>query len=360
MSASFSQTTIRMEKEGGVYKIPCKINGARMKMIFDSGASSVCISEAIAEYLLDNGYITNDDFIGVGSSSVADGRIVDHLRINLRDIEIEGLHLRNVEGVVMVGQKGSLLLGQSAIQELGPVTIDGDLLIIHNGSPQISDYEIDSLRSAAMHCMDSKDWYTLISLCQKLDQLGVANSFDLIELVIALQETEQYDKSGKVIERWFESFAPQSDLDIRYNMYEFYALYYQLKIRPEYDNAIKILLKMRGMASEIYGYKTTRYYFEDYYICKSLGNCYFNLKQLFSAHKYFGQAMNSYTSAKKIDVDDVEKKNFRDEKLGDIMYMYALCEEDVNLTLTMMKTAARIGSKDAQTYCIRAGVRYYR
>ena len=97
----YAQVTITMEQDGGVYKVPCVVNGAKMKFIFDTGAATVCLSESMAEYLLDNDYITRDDILGIGTSQVADGRIVDHVKINLRDIEIAGLHLKDVEAVVV-------------------------------------------------------------------------------------------------------------------------------------------------------------------------------------------------------------------------------------------------------------------
>lgn len=130
---AISQRVIQMEYDGGVYKVPCTVNGANMKMIFDTGASTVCISRATAIFLYQNGYLNSNDFKGTGYSSTASGDIVDHMRINLRDIEIGGMHLRNVEGVVMESLTAPLLLGQSAIQKLGPVTIRGNQLVINNG-----------------------------------------------------------------------------------------------------------------------------------------------------------------------------------------------------------------------------------
>ena len=53
----FSQTIINMEENNGVYKIPCIVNGARMKFIFDTGATSVSMSSQMANYLLENDYI---------------------------------------------------------------------------------------------------------------------------------------------------------------------------------------------------------------------------------------------------------------------------------------------------------------
>lgn len=130
----FSQKVIQMEYDNGVYRIPCTVNGANMKMVFDTGASTVCLSLASALFLYQNGYIKSSDIIGSGLSSTASGEIVDHVKINIKDIEIGGLHLRNVEGVVMESLTSPLLLGQSAIQKLGTITIQGNQLIIGNAN----------------------------------------------------------------------------------------------------------------------------------------------------------------------------------------------------------------------------------
>ena len=41
---TFSQKVIYMDRDGGVYKISCTVNGARMKMIFDTGAIMAVIN----------------------------------------------------------------------------------------------------------------------------------------------------------------------------------------------------------------------------------------------------------------------------------------------------------------------------
>lgn len=142
----YAQVTITMEQEAGVYKVPCVVNGAKMKFIFDTGAATVCLSETMAEYLLDNEYISKEDFIGTGTSTVADGRTVSHLKIILKDIEIGGLHLKDVEASIVEGQRAPLLLGQTAIQKLGKVSIDGNQLTIDNGINEDVDVAIECLR----------------------------------------------------------------------------------------------------------------------------------------------------------------------------------------------------------------------
>ena len=151
----FSQTIIQMEEYGGVYRIPCKVNGAKMKLIFDTGADKVCLSLSMAEYLFDNDFISSKDIIGSGSSTVADGRIVDHVEINIKDIEIGGIHLYNVRSVVIEEQNSPLLLGQSAIQKLGPIEINGNILIIKNGE-ESNDAFIDRLFNEANQAYDNK------------------------------------------------------------------------------------------------------------------------------------------------------------------------------------------------------------
>lgn len=146
-----AQITITMEEDAGVYKVPCVVNGAKMKFIFDTGASTVCLSESMAEYLLDNDYISKEDFVGTGTSTMADGREVSHLRIILRDIEIGGLHLKDVEASVIEGQRAPLLLGQTAIQKIGKVSIEGNKLTIDNGIGDDVDIAIGILRERAIN-----------------------------------------------------------------------------------------------------------------------------------------------------------------------------------------------------------------
>jgi predicted aspartyl protease len=59
-----AQTKITMEKEGGVYTIPCKVNGLQLKFIFDTGASDVSLSLTEALFMFKNGYLSEKDITG--------------------------------------------------------------------------------------------------------------------------------------------------------------------------------------------------------------------------------------------------------------------------------------------------------
>lgn len=125
-----AQTVIQMVEDLGVYKVPCEVNGLKVKMVFDTGAASVTISSSLAEMMLDNGFLSTNDIGNKAKSITADGRIVDHTRINLKSIKIGDIVLSDVDAVVVDNQRAPLLFGQSAIQRLGEVSIKGDKLFI--------------------------------------------------------------------------------------------------------------------------------------------------------------------------------------------------------------------------------------
>lgn len=125
-----AQTIIQMVADQGVYKVPCEVNGLKVKMVFDTGAAAVSISENLAEMMLENGYLSIDDFGNKAKALTADGRIVDNTLINLKEVKIGDVKLSNITAVVIGGLRAPLLFGQSAIQKLGEVTIKGDKLYI--------------------------------------------------------------------------------------------------------------------------------------------------------------------------------------------------------------------------------------
>lgn len=136
---------IKMTKEGGVYTLPCSVNGVKMNFIFDTGASNVCISLTEALFLYKNGYIDNEDLRGKTKSIVADGSITTNTKLTLKTIEIGGIVLRNVDALVSSNIEAPLLLGQSALQKLGKFEIDGDSLFFTGivEHPQIHQYTQD-------------------------------------------------------------------------------------------------------------------------------------------------------------------------------------------------------------------------
>ena len=125
-----AQTIIQMVEDRGVYKIPCEVNGLKVKMVFDTGAAAVSLSSSFAEMLLDNDYISVTDFIGEAKAMTADGRIIDHTELMIHTLKIGDITVNDVKAFVIDSQDAPLLLGQTAIQKLGVISINGDKLYI--------------------------------------------------------------------------------------------------------------------------------------------------------------------------------------------------------------------------------------
>jgi aspartyl protease family protein len=118
------KTTIKMQKFGGVYHIPVVINGTEMFFIFDTGASSISISNTEAYFLFKQGKLTKDDIVGEQDFIDANGDISTGTVINLREVKLGNYTIRNVEASVVDNLEAPLLLGQSALNRFGKIEVD--------------------------------------------------------------------------------------------------------------------------------------------------------------------------------------------------------------------------------------------
>lgn len=115
---------IKMYEENGVRYIPMKINGQELNFVFDTGASSICISTIEAILLVKNGSLTENDVIGQQGFTDATGRISVGAKINLRTVQIGNKVLNNVEAIIIENPGAECLLGQTVLSRFGKYTID--------------------------------------------------------------------------------------------------------------------------------------------------------------------------------------------------------------------------------------------
>ena len=115
---------IPFEKENGVCKVKCKINGLPLHFVFDTGASDVTLSMVEATFMMKNGYLSGRDVVGSQRYMDANGDVSVGTVINLRDVDFGGHSINNVRASVVRNQKAPLLLGQSVLGRLGKIEID--------------------------------------------------------------------------------------------------------------------------------------------------------------------------------------------------------------------------------------------
>ena len=139
-----SDSTLPLESErveipftpdGGCVSVKCTINELPLNFIFDTGASIVSLSQVEANFMLKNGYLKRDDFVGSGRFVDANGDVTEGTIVNLRYVDFGGLKLNNVRASVVRNQKAPLLLGQTVLGRLGSIEIDNPgkkLIITHS------------------------------------------------------------------------------------------------------------------------------------------------------------------------------------------------------------------------------------
>lgn len=137
----FSQEIIKMESMNGVFIMPCIVNGLPLKFYFDTGASDVSISLTEAVFMLKNGYLLKEDIIGTEYYQFANGNIEEGTKIVIREIRIGKFTLNNIKASVNHNLDAPLLLGQSALSQLGKIQIDynQNTLTIYSGNDLVND-----------------------------------------------------------------------------------------------------------------------------------------------------------------------------------------------------------------------------
>lgn len=117
---------IPYQETNGVKTIPVIVNNSiKSDMIYDTGASNVCIALPEAVYMYQQGKLTDSDIIGGTNFRTASGHIHEGLEINIQELQIgegeESVKIYNVKATVVKSLVAPLLLGQSALEQFASV-----------------------------------------------------------------------------------------------------------------------------------------------------------------------------------------------------------------------------------------------
>lgn len=120
----YEYSTIPMIPDGGIYRMPCEINGLPLKFIFDTGASDVSISKTEAIFMIKNDFIEVEDLKDKVSYSMANGDIQEGVKLILKEVKVGDIVLNDVSATIMDNDNAPILLGQSVLNQLGVLIVD--------------------------------------------------------------------------------------------------------------------------------------------------------------------------------------------------------------------------------------------
>jgi clan AA aspartic protease (TIGR02281 family) len=344
-----------MENMNGVYRIACSVNGAKMKMIFDTGASKVSLSETMANFLYDNGYISKEDVLGTSKTQTADGSIHDNVVINLKDIEISGLHIKNVQAVVISSQNAPLLLGQSAIQKLGHISLNGNKLIINDYAGDYSEEEVNRIGDLAMKYYDEGNYNASIANWLKILDYTNLSTFGYWALINSYYQTGQYDMVEKYAQEWERKCRDEEQAEITARIYSAYGTVLSSALN-KYREALVIFEKLVELDKKLglkYGYDLS-----------SIAGAYNFLEEYDKAILYYKKAINRLFKEHNTSEEIIKTKGIDNIDIGNCLFGYALVllygKNDTNSGNYIMSLAAKCNYEYAIEYCNKNGIKYYR
>jgi clan AA aspartic protease (TIGR02281 family) len=129
VSAS-SSMSVPLESIGGTFVVPVLINGKiNLDFTIDSGASDVSIPADVVMTLMRTGTLTESDFQGSKTYTLADGSTVPSETFMIRSLRVGDKTLVDVTGSV-ASVKGELLLGQSFLSRFKSWSIDNQRQVL--------------------------------------------------------------------------------------------------------------------------------------------------------------------------------------------------------------------------------------
>ena len=128
---TYKQTEIPFYWEAGIMVVECSMNGTRRKLYFDPGATYSKIGRKELDEMYEKGHLTEDDILFTTETQVADGRSAMVDVVNIKEIKIGDVVIKDVRTTVNNdGNKGMLLLGQSVLTRFAKFEIDYENFLI--------------------------------------------------------------------------------------------------------------------------------------------------------------------------------------------------------------------------------------
>lgn len=359
-SFCFGQKVIMLTKQNGVYTIPCSISGIKRSLVFDTGASDVTISMELAQKLYDLGKLTDSDIKGYGKSQIASGHVINNMTIVLRDIEISGLHLKNVDAVVIEGQNVPLLLGLSAIQKLGKVTLSGNKLIIDNSI--LNNSQLSGIRSQIKSHIDKEEYSEAIALLKRIESQDATEEIDLFNLAQCYCYSEDYNKALMCCQQWIGTYKevnPSHEPDVCYFMG---LAYMGLKSHYDADNWFAKAIQIIGNSTIEQTKDDDALALSFYYNQKAInyihGKAYDYSIKCFDFATQYRMKVFGYTA------EDLCTGKIKDERIGiwlhSISVLYAIFLQNDASAERYAILAALCGNQEAIEFCERFNLDYSR
>ncbi len=341
-----------MKNENGVYTTPCTVNGLKLSFIFDTGASNVAISLSEAIFMLKNGYLNKEDLHGSSYSQIANGDIIENTTVTLKELEIGGIKLYNIDAIIIHEISASLLLGQSAINKLGKIQIEGDELVILNAdSPSSIKACVEAQRliiegekylNDGLYTLSADNYQKAYDLCPV-----TMNCYNTMLLGYSYFSSNNYPLAIKYLEKSANCMSDSQNLMVIYS-----------KLGPAYKETSNYSLATLNIQKALSYAKK----YEDKSLYNSiLGHIYISQENYSEAIIYLEKSIEDYLKSISATTNDVMRGKVKDKVLGGRYLVISICYNFLNSENKSDEYAiksALCGDEDAIKSCEKYGLKY--
>lgn len=343
-----AQKIIKLNKTNGVYTLPCSVNGISGTFILDTGASTVTLSKQFANKLFRLGKLEKNDIVGYGSSQIANGQLVENVVVRIKQLSISGLNVRNIEAVVIDGLNAPLLLGLSAIQRLGKVTISDQNMIIE--SSFLTSTHRTKKHSEIDSYIDNDNYGKALEDLKELESEEPLDYNDYYKMALCYLELQEYDKCIICCRQWLGDFE-----DMGYSLQnEIYFLigcaYNKLKKYRDANNSFA-----KAISSNASPLDKSRYY-------NQAALNYLSADRFDDCVESFDLAVQLRLQSLNYSIQDLVKNKVHDQRIGiwlnSIAKIYAVFLQDGSKSNHYNILSAKCGNSDAIEFCKHFDINY--
>ena len=306
------------EAPDGRLMMDASVNGVAVKTYYAPENWYASMSSTTYLFLYENGYIVPADVNGMTTVKMPNGTSTKAASFVIRDLKIGRVIVRNLPAFVITKQNVPLIVGNSAFDCFGTVTVDGLNLIIDDRF----DEDIAQEETPAEPAEDPA-----VTLERKLQRH---------------MEAKEYAQAA-------DCFATLQEMGVL-TMYSEYQYAMVLNILRRNDDCIALTLPW---LEENEGKSLTL----DYWMYDALGDCYARKGNRQKAIRYYEDAVEAYCKIFNTTEKDIRKTKFKDETLGYTLYDLAMqyASFDMGKTRYYCTLAAKSGNAAAIAFCKKSG-----
>lgn len=256
-----------------------------------------------------------------------------------------------MQAVVISGQNAPLLLGQTAIQKLGSITIEGNRLIINDAVGNLSDAQIEKFGKELDYYLNNDNYRAALDVLEKVEMGRGLNSYGFRNKAYCLTQINDHQECINTCLRWNRYSGNDKTQDDKAVCYTWLCESYMGL--EQYSEAIKwgekaVLVSKNNLNRVPWDYL-------------NLCWCYLYKENYSSAINYGKQAVSSQLKKLKSSSSNVLKGLVRDGDLNWMYYTLANCyilSGDLFSGAEYMIHSAMMGRREAIKYCLDNNIDY--